>query len=393
MKIYQIKGEEIENSRNELTIKVKIDTNYGFFSASAPSGKSKGRYEVCAYLRSLKGDINFLNKLRLPEILCFRDLKKVEKICLRKIGANSLFALEACILKALAKKQNKPLWKFVREDFILGKRNSGIILPRPVGNVIGGGIHSQGINGIKPDFQEFLFIPISKTFEECVDINKTAYKLIKKLLNKKRRNDEGAWETNLNNNDVLELLDHVREEIKKEYKQKILMGLDVAGSSFYKDGKYVYFNKKIGRREQIEYIKNMINKFDIFYIEDPLIETDFSGFAELNKGKCFIVGDDLTVTNPKRLKKAIKMKAIKAIIIKPNQIGSLIKTKKAIEIAKKNNIKTIMSHRSGETIDTTIADLAVAWGCDFIKTGVYGSVRESKLNRLIQIEKSLMKKK
>lgn len=383
MKIYNIQVQAIENSRKEKTIKVIIKTDYGMFSTSAPSGKSKGKYEVPAYTKNLGAEIQFLNQLQLSEVLCFRDLLKVEKICKGKLGANSLFALEASILKALAHKNGKELWQY------LGRKNKK--LPRPVGNAVGGGLHSKGIRGLKPDIQEFLFIPNAKTFKQCVKINEKAYKFAGKYLVSSKRNDEGAWETRRNNKDVLEIMNQVKEEIWNKYKEKVMVGVDVAASSFYKKSKYIYQNspQQLNREKQIEHIKALINQYNLYYIEDPLNEDDFSGFKKLSKGKCFIVGDDLIATNLSRLKKAVKMKAIKMIIIKPNQIGSLLKTKEVIDFAHKNKIKTIMSHRSGETEDNTIADLAVAWGCDFIKTGIYGKEREAKLKRVIEIEDSL----
>jgi enolase len=383
MKIYNINVHAIENSRREKTIKIVVKTNYGEFSTSAPSGKSKGKYEVPAYTEDLRTEIKFLNQLKLSEILCFRDLLKVEKICKGKLGANSLFALEATLLKALAHKNGKELWQY------LGRKNKK--LPRPVGNAVGGGVHSKGVRKVKPDFQEFLFIPDAKTFKECVRINNKAYKFTRKYLKSKERNDEGAWETGMNNKEVLEIMNKVKEKIWDKYKEKIVIGVDVAASSFYQKSKYLYQNpvQNLNKEKQIEYIKALINQYNIYYIEDPLNEDDFSGFKILNKGRCFIVGDDLTVTNLQRLKRAVKMKAIRMIIIKPNQIGSLIKTKEVIDFAHKNKIKTIMSHRSGETEDDTIADISVGWGCDFIKTGIYGKEREAKLNRIIEIEKSL----
>jgi len=195
------------------------------------------------------------------------------------------------------------------------------------------------------------------------------------------------------------VLDKVRQIIKETYKKGIDIGVDMASSGFYKNGKYNYKNPEVdlNKKHQILYIKELINRYKLFYVEDPLDENDFSGFKELlkeiNKAKnpsnknCLIVGDDLTTTNPDRLKKAIRTKSINAIIIKPNQIGSLLKVKEVIDTAKKNKIKTIISHRSGETKDNTIADLAIAWNCDFIKTGIYGKVRKAKLKRVIEIEK------
>jgi len=184
------------------------------------------------------------------------------------------------------------------------------------------------------------------------------------------------------------------QEILKRYKKKVYIGLDVAANSFYKNKKYIYKNpvEKLSKNEQINYLSELIKKYNLFYVEDGLDENDFSGFKELkkkvNKTGCLIVGDDLTTTNPSRLKKAIKMKSINAIIIKPNQIGSLLKVRKVVKICKKKGIKTIISHRSGETKDNTIADLAIGFGVDFVKTGIYGSVRKSKLDRLIKIEKN-----
>ena len=169
--------------------------------------------------------------------------------------------------------------------------------------------------------------------------------------------------------------------------------MDVASSAFYKKEQYIYKNsaQKLTKNEQIKYMKSLIANYDILYIEDPCDEDDFTSFRELKKlvPSSLIVGDDLTTTNPERLKKAIRMNSINAIIVKPNQIGSLLKVKEVIDLAKHHKIKTIISHRSGETTDDTIADLAVGWECDFIKTGVYGKVRKAKLKRLIKIEKQL----
>lgn len=144
--------------------------------------------------------------------------------------------------------------------------------------------------------------------------------------------------------------------------------------------------------QQVEYVANLINKYDLFYVEDPLEENDFKGFKKLMKkikNKCLIVGDDLIATSPNRLKKAIKNKSVNAVIVKPNQIGSMIKLKEVIDICKNNKIKIIISHRSGESEDYTIADFAIGFQADFIKTGIYGKVRESKLKRIIEIERNL----
>tara|TARA_Y100000034_G_scaffold75166_1_gene90304 strand:- start:11298 stop:12482 length:1185 start_codon:yes stop_codon:yes gene_type:complete len=394
MEIKKVIAKAVKDSRGEKTIQVSIKTNKGLFKASAPSGKSTGRFEVKAYANGLKSDINIINSIDVAELNGFliervKDFLKLErrlKKTKRMLGGNSLFALEACLLKALAKENKQELWEFLW-------RGGRLKAPHPVGNAIGGGLHSKGKNEMKPEFQEFLFIPNCKSFKRCVEINKIAYKTAKKILRTWRRNDEGAWETNQTNEQVLEIMTEVQKIIKEKYKERIEIGLDIAASSFY-NGNYNYKNpgRRLNKKNQISYVRGLIKRYKLFYVEDPLYETDMSGFAEINKEKCFIVGDDLIATNPERLKKAIRLRAINAVIVKPNQIGSLVKTKEVIDLAHKHNIKTIISHRSGETMETTIADLGVGWNCDFIKTGIYGKVREAKLNRLIEIEKKLKRK-
>lgn len=382
MFIKKIGAREVKDSRGEGTIQVVVKTSKGKFKTSAPAGKSKGKYEVKSYVYSLSRDIEVLRNLDLDKINSFdlkrfEDLKKIESLVSGKIGGNSLFVLEASLLKAIAKENGKELW-----EFLGGSKNHKI---RAVGNSVGGGVHSKGKNGRKPDFQEFLFIADCKKFSECVKINKKAYKLVKKFLGGRSRNDEGAWETEKSNEEVLMIMNKVKQKIKKKYYFNLDIGLDIASSGFYKNGEYVYKNPamKLSKKEQIEYVNSLIENYNIFYVEDGLDENDFSGFRELN-GK-LIVGDDLTVTNPERLKKAIRMKAVNGIIVKPNQIGSLLKVKEVVDLAKKYKIKTIISHRSGETKDNTIADLGVGLGCNFIKTGIYGKVRVAKLKRLMRI--------
>jgi enolase len=388
MNIQKIEARQILDSRNAGTIEVSVFTDKGEFISSAPEGKSTGKFEANPYFSSLQGDIDFLNKIRdkdLDKIKIeeFNDLVEIEGFVYGKIGANSLFAMESSILKALAGEQEQELWEYL----VRGKPT----FPCPVGNSIGGGLHTN-IRGQRADFQEFLFVNKAKKFFDRVFINKQAYKLVGELLGAKETNDEGAWKTHLDDEIILEKMGQVREKIKSEFGEKIDLGLDIAASTFYKGEKYTHKNNpmKLNKRQQINYISELVKKNNIFYLEDPLEEEDFSGFSEITKKTgCMVVGDDLTVTNMTRLKKAVQNESIKAIIIKPNQNGSLLKVKEIIDYCKKVEIKTIISHRSGETMDTTIADLAAAWKTDFIKTGVFGKFREAKLNRLIHIEKSI----
>ncbi len=387
MQFKKIEARSIPDSRKQPTIQITIDTSEGSFVSAAPSGKSKGRYEARPYYKSLQQDIEFLNSIKIQDwnkikIQEFKDLLEVEGLTNGKIGANSLFALEASILKALAAEQGQELWEYL----VRGKPT----LPIPVGNSIGGGLHTN-IKGQRADFQEFLFINKAKKFFDRVFINKQAYKLAGKKLGSKEVNDEGAWKTHLEDEKILDVMNEVKKEIQQEFGEKIELGLDVAASTFYNGKEYFHKNKpmRLSKVQHIKYMKKLIQDKDIFYVEDPLEEEDFYGFHDLTKNsKSMIVGDDLTVTNLTRLKKAIQTNSINAMIVKPNQNGSLLKVKEIIEFCKKNEIATIISHRSGETNDFTIADLAAAWKTDYIKTGVFGKEREAKLNRLIKIEKS-----
>lgn len=387
MRIEKIGARKVLDSRKEPTVEVSIETEKGEFVSSAPSGESKGRFEARSYARNLQSDINFINKIKLEEINKigiekFKDLREIEGFVGRKIGANSLFVLEASILKALASEDEKEPWEFLSR----GKPRK---LPFPVGNAIGGGLHSFSK---RPDFQEFLFISKAARFFDRVFINKQAYKIADDLVPDKKISDEGAWWTSLDNEKVLEIMNIVQHEIKKKFGEEIEIGIDAAASTFFARKSYSYKNKKqrLNKEQQINYIAKLAKNYGISYIEDPLQEEDFYGFAELRKkAKSLIVGDDLTVTNLTRLKKAVKTKSIGAVIIKPNQNGSLLKVKEIMDFCRDKGIKTVFSHRSGETMDSTISDLAVAWKADFIKTGIFGKEREIKLNRIVQIEKSI----
>ena len=382
-----ISGKSVLDSRKQKTILVSIKTNVGNFYASAPNGKSTGKYEAKPYKKGLEDDIKkikqFSDYFSKEIIEKFDDLRRIEDIADRHIGANTLFALEASVLKALAKEQRKEIWQLINPIPI----NTGKF-PRLVGNCIGGGKHSSiQEDGKKPDFQEFLLIPDLKSVKENFEVNKKAKENTEEFLKrvdknfKGRKNDEDAWIISLNEKEALEILSEL----------KIPLGLDIAASSFHKR-KYHYENPRLQRtsEEQLSYLSNLIKNFNLLYLEDPFEENDFESFSKLLKKfpNSLIVGDDLTTTNPKRLEKAINLKSINAIIVKPNQIGSLLEVKKVCELAKKNNIKIVFSHRSGETDETILADLAFGFQADFFKCGITGKEREVKIKRLIEIEKS-----
>jgi enolase len=388
MIIKEVETKSILDSRKEKTIEVSIKTDVGNFSASSPNGKSTGKHEAKSYKKNLEGDIKSLKDFSdyfSEEIIeKFEDLKRIEDIVEGHIGANSLFALEAACLKAIAKEQKKEVWEIVQDSFGKGKN-----LPRPIGNCIGGGKHSKELGGKRPDFQEFLLIPNSKSIAENIQKNKKAQEELESLLKKadekfkSSKNDENSWETSLDDKKVLEILNLL----------KIPLGIDLASSSFAKRKKYYYQNPMLKRdsSEQFFYISNLIKNFDLLYVEDPFSEEEFEGFSKLLEKfpDSLIVGDDLTVTSVKRLKEALKKKSINAIIVKPNQCGSILEVKEVCELARKNKIKIIFSHRSGETKENILADLAFGFQADFIKCGIWGSGREEKLKRLTEIEKSL----
>jgi enolase len=392
MKIKKIIPKKIKNSRGEETIKITIKSTEGKGIASAPSGASKGKHEV-KDITNLNDTIKFLKnnkEIKNLEINNFEDLKQVEKIVNKeKNGSNPVIALEYAILKSM-----NPIWKTIN--------NKTRKIPRPLGNVIGGGKHFKYNS---PDIQEFLVYSIgARSVEDAIKANTLVHNLTKIELKKIKNfnyetTDEGAWAPNLSNIEVLDLLTKVIKKISNEVGFKIKLGIDVAASSFW-DGKHYNYknfskeekNKKLNKKEQIEFISKLIEDYSLHYVEDPLHEEDFSGFAELNKKykkSCMVVGDDLTVTDTKRLKKAIKNKSINSVIIKPNQIGSLIETKEFIEEAKKNKLYLIISHRSGETMDTSISHLAVGFEIPVIKCGIYGKERIVKLDELRKIQKQI----
>ena len=404
MLIKEVSGEEIIDSRKERTIEVKIITDLGEFKASSPSGKSTGKHENAPYKKSLNDDIITLKKFSdyfsEDNISEFDELYKVEEIIKEKVGANTLFAFESAVLKAVAKEKKKQIWQIVAESINAKINRKNGKMPRLVGNCIGGGKHAlNSATDKRPDFQEFLLIPETNSIIQAIGINKDAQVNAGMILKnvdenfKGNKNEEFAWLSSLNDKIVLEVLKDLKDNIYDERKLYLDEGIDIAASGFCARKKYQYMNPKLTRtvEEQFDYLSALIENFHLLYIEDPFHEEDFEAFAKLTKKfpKRLIVGDDLIVTNVKRLEKAIKMKAVNAIIVKPNQNGSLLEVKRVCLLAKKAGLKTVFSHRSGETPEPILADLAFGFQADFFKCGIAGKEREAKLNRLVEIEKGL----
>ena len=312
-----------------------------------------------------------------------------------KLGANAILAVSLAIANASAKEQNKPLYVYLRELF--GLQNTSYNLPMPMMNIINGGSHAD--NNI--DLQEFMIVPYgASTFKEALRYGAEVFHALKKLLNKKGLNtavgDEGGFAPNLPSNEaaldiILEAINQAGLKVNKD----LALSLDIASSEFYTNGSYYLNseNKILSTEEFIDYLDNLIKKYPIRSIEDGLAENDWDGWRLLTEklgNTIQLVGDDLFVTNTKILQEGIRKNIANAILIKINQIGTLTETFAAIKMAQGANYDCIISHRSGETEDTTIADLVVATNARQIKTGsLCRSDRVAKYNRLLRIEEEL----
>jgi len=370
--------------------------------AAAPSGASKGRHEVVAFPKGgvdeavgmvqeisakLLG-IDISSQGRIDALLRKLDGTKD----LHRIGGNTTVAISMAVAKAAASAAEMPLYKH------LGGEGASS-LPYPLGNMLGGGAHA---GRMAPDIQEFLAVPVgADRFVDAAFANSQVHKRVEALVVAKDKTftggkgDEGAWAPNLDNLAALGILTQACEQVGDEVGFEIKPGLDFASSGLYDAKKRKYVYRREGKLrdtgEQIEFVLEAIKTYKLFYVEDPLCEDDFRSFAELTRKvrECLICGDDLFVTNVARIRNGIELGAANAVLIKPNQIGTLSDTLAAVELAKQHGYVPVMSHRSGETPDETIAHLAVGFGCPIIKTGVVGGERVAKLNELIRIEGEL----
>ena len=399
--IEDVRVRKILDSRGNPTVEVDIITWNGFGRAAAPSGASTGSREVVSFPEGgVSQVITEVEDLISSELIgmAAEDIEDIDEILkeidgtdnLSAIGGNTTVAVSMAAAKAAAMSYNLPLYNFLGGNFIKE-------IPYPLGNMMNGGAHA-GSNA--PDIQEFLVVPVGASdITEAVFANVEVHKRLKELISKKDPNftggkgDEGGWIPNITNDQALEIQAQACEEVGDELGFIIKPGLDMASSEFWseEEGKYVYGQDGLKRDsgDQVDYVKDLIDTYHMFYVEDPFDEKDFDGFAELTAkvgSKCRICGDDLFVTNAELLAYGIERKAANAIIIKPNQIGTLTDTYETVRLAKENNVMPVVSHRSGETCDETIAHLAIAFGAPMIKTGAVGGERIAKLNELIRIE-------
>jgi len=402
--IEDIRVRKILDSRGNPTLEVDVITWNGFGRAAAPSGASTGAREVVAFpLGGVDSIIEEVEDVIAAELIGMdaEDLLEIDLVLkeidgtenLSSLGGNTTVAVSMAVAKAAASSYNLPLYRF------LGG-NMPYQIPYPLGNMINGGAHA-GKNA--PDIQEFLILPVgAEDITEAVFANTAVHRRIRELIQKKDqlftggKGDEGGWAPNLTNQEALEIQSQACEEISQEEGVLIKPCLDMAASEFWDSDqeKYVYKKEGIARDtgEQVDYVNEIIDTYKMFFVEDPIREGDFQGFADLTQRsgkKCLICGDDLFVTNAHILAEGIEVGAANSIIIKPNQIGTLSDTYQTVNLARTHQYVPVVSHRSGETTDETIAHLAVAWSCPIIKTGAVGGERIAKLNELIRLEEEM----
>lgn len=408
MKIKHVKGFEVLDSRGNPTVAVKVICENGAEGfAISPSGASTGMYEAhelrdgdrSRYMgKGVKKAVENING-EISSLLCGKcvfDQKGIDNSLIKldgtenksRLGANATLAVSLAVSYAAAKCKNMPLYKY------LGGVNA-TVLPRPMMNILNGGAHAA--NNI--DIQEFMIIPQSaESFADGLRICSEIYHNLGKILKDgglaSGVGDEGGFAPNLESDEAA--LDLILQAIEKAgYSGKIKIALDVASSEWYKDGKYIMpkRDKTVTAEQLIEYYGELTSKYPIISIEDGLSENDWDGWKILTEklgDKIQLVGDDLFVTNPKRLQMGFEKKVGNAVLVKPNQIGTLTETLEVIKAAASHGYAAVISHRSGESEDTTIADIAVATNAGQIKTGApCRTDRVAKYNRLLMIEKEI----
>jgi len=412
-KIRDIRARMIIDSRGNPTVQVKVATEgLGIGVAAAPSGASTGKHETVElrdggkdfHGKGVRKAVENVNKIIAPALKGMDsrrqgeiDYKMIEIDGTEnksRLGGNAIIATSLAVAKAAASTMEVPFY------YYLGGKQANI-LPVPMLNIINGGVHA----GNKLDFQEFMIVPAGfSSFSEAMKAAVEVYQELKKILKHKyglsaiNVGDEGGYAPPIEKiTDALDLLVEAIKSSGYEPGKEIALAIDAASSQFYNEEKKVYIveEKELSRDELIELYEKLVNDYPIVSIEDPLYEEDFEGFSEITKrlgNKVLIVGDDLFTTNPKRLSRGIEVGACNAILVKVNQIGTLTETMDVVRLAHMNNYRTIISHRSGETEDISIADISVGLSAGLIKTGAPArGERTAKYNRLLEIEEELEK--
>ncbi|PSP81910.1 phosphopyruvate hydratase [Halobacteriales archaeon QS_1_68_17] len=396
--ITDVRLRRILDSRGNPTVEAEVSTESGGFGrAAAPSGASTGEYEA---IELPAGEaIASAREHAIPRLVgevYAGDQRSVDAALhaadgtddFSGIGANSAVAISMAAAKAGADVLGAPLYQH------LGGTFRGNEFPTPLGNVVGGGEHAADATHI----QEFLAAPVgAPNVADAVFANAAVHGAVHDILADRGiaagKGDEGAWAPSIDDAEAFEVVDEAIERVEDEVGFEIRMGLDVAGAELYdpEDGVYRYGDRERDAAEQIAYVADLVEEYDLCYVEDPLDEDDFDAFADLTGrvgDRTLVCGDDLFVTNVERLRRGIEAEAANSILIKPNQIGTLTDAVDAVELAVASGYAPVISHRSGETEDTTIAHLAVATAAPFVKTGAVGGERTAKLNELIRIEEN-----
>ena len=411
--IYKIIAREILDSRGNPTIEVDVTLSDGSLGrAAVPSGASTGEHEAVElrdndtlrYLgKGVKKAVKIVNTTIANEIIGLDALnqKNIDDAMISldgtsnisKLGANSILGVSIAVAKSASNSKKMPFYEYINQ-------NKTYTMPIPMMNIINGGSHAD--NNV--DFQEFMVFPIgARSFSNALQMGTEIFHQLKKVLKNKNLStsvgDEGGFAPNLkSNHEAIEVILKAIDNAGYKAGKNVYIALDVAASELFDKDKYIIKseNRSLSSDQMISYYQNIIETYPIISIEDGLDENDWGGWSLMNEtlgDKVQIVGDDLTVTNINRLQKAIDLKAMNAILIKLNQIGTLTETLDAIALAKKADFGAIISHRSGETEDTTIADLAVASGVGQIKTGSASRTdRICKYNQLLRIEQNLSNK-
>ena len=415
-RIEEVKAMQILDSRGNPTIQVKVRTGEFFGVAMVPSGASTGSFEAVELRdndksnycgKSVETAVQNVND-KISEALigkCIYNQREIDEIMIKldgtenkgKLGANAILGTSMAVLKCAANSLKLPEYKYI------GGIN-GITLPTPMMNILNGGKHSDNNLSV----QEFMIVPkVGETFRENLRAGVEVYHALKKVLKDKGFQtgvgDEGGFAPNIDNEEMaIDLIIDAINSAGYSAGDNIFLALDIAATEMYdeakklgEEGKYYFWktNKMYSKKEMIGYMKELVQKYPIISIEDGLAEEDWKTWQELNSelgDSVQLVGDDLFVTNKKRLKYGIITKSANSILIKPNQIGTITETLETIEMAKKHGYTTIISHRSGETEDTLIADLAVGTNAGQIKTGApCRTERVAKYNRLLNIEEEI----
>ena len=403
-----IDAREILDSRGNPTVEVEVVLDDGASArAGVPSGASTGQFEAVE-LRDgdearysgkgvLKAVSNVLEAIN-EEVLGFDAdrQRELDQAMIEldgtdnkaKLGANAILGVSLAAARAAADSADLQLYQYLGGP-------AANVLPVPMMNILNGGAHADS----NVDIQEFMIAPIgAKSFAEAMRIGAEVYHTLKGVLKKRGLNtglgDEGGFAPNLESNrEAPDLIEEANKEAGFKPGKDVALALDMAASEFYTDGKYQFEGKPRTSAEMIEYLEKLVADYPLVSIEDPLDEEDWDGWSTLEErigDKVQIVGDDLFVTNVRRLQRGIDSKAANALLVKVNQIGTLTETIDAVNLAHRNGFHTMMSHRSGETEDTTIADLGVALGCGQIKSGAPArGERVAKYNQLIRIEEDL----